>query len=475
MTRNISRDKLFNMLLDNGLDRICSLDSEFVNSFTNNVLCDFDLKRKSQIDSKFLFVKFVYFFFGIFLSNVKYLLSSYKNNKIENCENVKYVLFPDDDKYIRFKHMPEILKDNYLIIYAPSFHHRHLNTHFNFFKSSGIRTYTPTFGFKQLVSFSFEVFRNFNKIRILSNLIETEFSTEISKSCQSGILMCFAYKNYIKDCSEKISNNEKTIIWFYDHDKDFKSIYFRHYLKSKSKLNISVHIQHGMFWGDNIAYTYPDSDYTFCCSEREKYIIDMTVDNSNCVVAVGAPLQSFNDICIDDKKHVGSVKTNIILLLTDCYYDFQLEVIKFLKEYQFDFKVRFRPASKENDMKFLGQSLSYDDISDDCLLMTNLISSNIVISFSADALFESFKLSKKTIWLMPLTERNNINFIGIPNDKSAFSILSSVDELSDCLNSYSNISLVDHSHDDFIKTNFGEFDFITVCDNYRDAIKQIIL
>lgn len=474
------KKKIIGLLEKNNIAEVARIDIKSLPAFTDSILLDlkYSEARKIPYDTSSYILKVFLFFLGITFSNILYILKRYKF-KIQDCSNVKYVFLPFSDlHYIRFKHIPDILSKDYLIIYPPVFHFKALEKHFSYFNRIGIKVYMPKFGFINSFKFLFCALKITFKVRKASKEISSVCSLSAKNSLQSGICMCLIYhlffNNFISSLS-KINNNK--IIWFFDFDKDFKYISINSEIKKLRLNDKTVHIQHGIFWGNNIAYTYPNADYIFCCSEREKNIISGTTSDAKRIIIVGAPLQCFDNLNIQNDFPSQILTSKFIVLLSETLesslLNLQNQILHYLKcSENISYRLRLRPSSKEEDLIRFSDNIDHSKISNNKTLYEDLISSSIVISFSYDALFECFSLNKPVL-LGSYDNSDGDLFIKEFDDKFLpIQVFNNSSELKSLIesNSFKSYNSLDNV---FIRDNFGEINFAKVRQNYINAINAI--
>ena len=186
-------------------------------------------------------------------------------------------------------------------------------------------------------------------------------------------MISILYQVYMKEFLDTISVNKNKIIWFFDFDKDYKYIAFNSEIKKTRQDDITVHIQHGLFWGNDLCYVSPNVDYIFCCNNRERNIILTTISDPKRVLVTGAPFQAFDNI-YDEKVENESTKYDYLVLLSSSFdnkvFKIQCEILSYFKSQEsFSYIVRLRPMSRDNDIEKF-----------DSFLDNNCITSNTTLS-----------------------------------------------------------------------------------------------
>lgn len=478
-----TRETIKNILVKNKIDIVLKLNEKSLSAFADSLILDLHYleygARKIPFDIKSYLSKVFVFFIAITFSNVLYLFKRI-GSVSHDFSKTKYIFLPFSDlHYIRFKRIPEIVSQDYTIIYPPAFHIKGIDKHRAFFLKKTSSILTPSFGFVNSFKFLFFALQGFKKINNASKELSGVFSVSAKDSFQSGICMSIAYQLFISQLTRSISNqNKNKIVWFFDFDKDYKYISFHSEIKKKRKTDTTVHIQHGLFWDNNIAYTYPNADYIFCCCKREKEIIQQTVEDRTRAIDVGAPLQCFDNSADINDNSLKHIKSHFIVLLTDTVtpslLQLQIDILLFLKSSEnLDYRLRLRPSSREEDLRNFGENIDISKISINSTLYDDLNTSEVVISFSFDALIECFKLNKP-ILLGNDSNSCNLNFIFEATEKDTpIHVFNDLKEFKYLLESPSGIQPYDSKNNTFIRNNFGELDFNKIKTNYSKAINII--
>ena len=457
------------------------ISKQSLSAFADSIILDFEYKdygvRKIPYEPKSYILKVFIVFGGITLSNILYTIKKYRF-KLPNLSKIKYIFMPYSDiHYIRFKYIPDIVSEDYLIIYPPAFHIKGIEIHKEYFKNKNSQVLFPKFGFINSFKFLFYALKKWRIICNASNEIGREFQPYAKNSFQTGICMSIIHQVFMESLLKSISiQNQNKILWFFDHDKDYKYISINSEIKKLRKNDTTIHIQHGFFFGNDIAYTYPNADYIFCCNKREQQIISQTITNPERAIIVGAPLQ-----CLTKNVEVpkGDITKNseyqIIVLLSvtvnPALLNFQKEILFYLKSKKnLSYRLRLRPASQDYDIIQFGDYIDISKISKGKSLSEDLVDSSVVISFSFDALFECFKLSKQIL----LGNFNTLEFTYEEGDNDIpLHFFKNISEFKLLMESDSISRTYDVKSNTFVRENFGELDFEIVKQNYLNAIKTI--
>jgi hypothetical protein len=464
------------ILSRNNFAKRLSLDNKSLNSFVDSILLD--IKYSSQKARSFpclkqpAYIKYLVVLFGVLHSNIQYIFRICNTHKFD-FSKVKFIFLPFSDKnFIRFKHIPEILSENYILIYPPAFHINGLLKHLNYFRSRNIRVHTPFFGFRIFIQFTFEVIRLSSMARQISRQISNEISTDTANRFQGGFLMIILHKLFMDKLLDSINlPTHNKILWFFDFDKDYKYIAYNSEIKQRRGNDQTVHIQHGLFWDNNICYIRPNTDFMFCCSEREKQIISSSILEKNRIFVTGAPLQTFDFIDVENTIK-SKIEYDYLILLSDSlssHFELQCNILSFFRtNNNITYAVRLRPMSKSFDIQNFRDFLDMDHVTHNSTLSQDIEKATSIISFSEDALLECFRRNKLTIY----GHLDKIDFIDKSNAlDSPFSLFTNYREFLNLIERQ-KINSIAHS-DNFIRKNFGEIDFEKMKKNFLANIEEI--
>jgi hypothetical protein len=472
--------KLKNILNKYDILKDVKITNKAIPAFVDSMLLDLKYEehnvRKIPFMNSSYFIKLFIVFLGVLNSNILYFFKI--RNKIKfDFSSVKYIFLPFSDiDFIRFQNIPNIITKDYAIIYPPAFHINGVVKHLSFFCNKGIRVLTPSFGIKNAILLIYYSTKSISKIKRISNEIEREISVKAKNSFQLGFILSILYRNYMEFFLDDLSKvNKHKIIWFFDFDKDYKYIAFNSEIKNTRNDDLTVHLQHGLFWGNDLCYVSPNADYLFCCNNRERDIVLESISEPHRVLVTGAPLQSFEKTITKNSITVPN-KYNYVVLLSSCFdekvFQIQSQVLNYLRnKADVNYSVRLRPMSKESDITKLG-----DILDKNCITFGNSISQDIdnattVISFSEDSLLECFRKNKPTFYGNPFDlkfiERNKIS-------KMPFNVFSDISDFINLISSKKKSTQFDFKKDDFIKDNFGELDFEKMKQNFLLNIDKIL-
>ncbi len=426
-----------------------------------------------------------YFLFNVFLIFIYMLLSNFAcffltlffyrfdKQRLGKSDNI-FIPFPDV-RYIRFRLIPEIFPDNHLILYPPTFNFKATFKHSTYFHQKKSIFLLTSFGFFTPINFvliSFKLRKEFKNIR---SILSPEDINFFKNSLQIPILVSVAYKIYFENVINSLSLNDKKRNWFFDFDKDYKYLAFNEVIKKSRNEDKTVHIQHGLFWNEDLVYIKPSTDYIFCCSKREKQIIDQSILNPNRSFVIGAPLQTF--VCENNSEieFLKVEKTKVLIILTVCVHDevleLQKQVINYLQNKGESLQIRFRPASLIEDEKIIRPILNdKSEISRYNSLIQDISEAKMVISFSEDSLLNCFKLNKTIYFGCPYDPK----FLRENLDKSMpFYFFQTKNEFLKMYNQNNYIEHYNWSDNSFVEDNFGSNSINILFNRFRSAVEKL--
>jgi hypothetical protein len=455
------------------------INNNSLDAFVDSMLLDIQYEshnvRRIPFMSSHFILKIFIVFFGVIYSNFLYLIKIQNKLKLD-FSNVKYIFLPfSDSHFIRFKHIPSILEKDYAMIYPPAFHIDGIIKHLSFFSKRKTPVLTPDFGFKNALIFLYHSIKKTYKITNVSKELAKEISYEAKNSFQLGIMMSILNQLYIERFLKSISKaNNNKIIWFFDFDKDYKYIAFNSEIKKTRKDDLTVHIQHGLFWGNDLCYVSPNVDYIFCCNNRERNIILSTISDPKRVLVMGVPFQAFDNMH-DKKVENESTNYDYLILLSSSFDDkafkIQCEILSYFKSQEsFSYVVRLRPMSKDNDIEKFDSFLDNNCITSNTTLSQDIDKARSIVSFSEDSLIECFRKKKPTLFGNPF----NLKFIDDHRSSDIpFNVFNNISEFEKLITNRNLNYHYDFNEDIYIKDNFGEFDFEKMKINFLNNINII--
>lgn len=469
--------KLQSILLKHNILKEARINNNSLGAFVDSMLLDIkyeghNIRRIPFMNSHFIIKVFI-IFFGVIYSNFIYLIKIHNKPKLD-FSNIKYIFLPfSDSHFIRFKYIPNILESDYAIIYPPAFHTDGIIKHLSFFSERKTSIITPSFGFKNALIFLYRSIKNIYKIMAVSKELASEFSYKEKNSFELGMMISILNQVYMNEFLNSIVKvNKNKIIWFFDFDKDYKFIAFNSEIKKMRQEDLTVHIQHGLFWGNDICYVSPNTDYIFCCNNRERNIILSTISDPKRVLVTGVPLQTFDNI-FEENLENESAKYDYLVLLSSSFDDkafkIQCEILSYFKgQESFSYAVRLRPASKDYDVEKFDSFLDNNCITSNTTLSQDIDKAKFIVSFSEDSLIECFRKKKPTLFGNPF----NLKFIDDHRSSDIpFNIFKNISEFEKLI---TNRDLSYNFYEDiYIRDNFGELDFEKMKINFLNNINII--
>lgn len=374
------------------------------------------------------------------------------------------------DRYVRFKYLNRLTETPIHIVYPPIFHYKTLALHINEFNKQKIPLDIHCFSLKGILKVGYYVISNYANMKKCSRDIDEYYNCKSNRFINI-LMISILYKDYIDRLLKKWNYK---IVWLFDYDFDYKYIVYNSEIHKQKISDLTVHIQHGAFYGYNDAYCNPISDYSLCCSPREKAIIDENNKYKSTIISLGASLQSFDDT-FKDIKVVGS-KFDVTILLTDIdsktMLDLMIVLLETIRSYPIATKVRYRPASKSIDKKILEPYTKGMTESNGTTLREDIMNSKSIISFSADAVYDCLRSNKKILYVAP--DKSDYDF---SHGSSDFIRITDVNHFTkddiEFLVRDEDMNC-DYMSDNFVHYNFGSVTFAEVKNNFRLLIDRIL-
>ena len=359
-----------------------------------------------------------------------------------------FVFVSCPDPVFRTKNI-DMLADTlkYCIIYLPNFHLSASIRYHKYFKEIGVMTAFPTISLRQVL-YTWMKMRKFKRKFGLTtgNLEETKMISTMTRF----LLYDKLTKKFVSDLGLFTGK------WILEH----QIYYFLNtivHLREQGKE--STMLQHGLFFKPTTDFFPLHCDKVLCCSEREKNIYIKEGIDSNRVKVLGIPLQT---ISRDNFKQSSRTEYQLLILLTLVNNNNAPkigEILTFVRQHYESVLLRFRPRSKERDMRFLEKYIANFDVSEGKTIGDDLLRSKKVITFSADAIVEVVKYSKPFvyIWLKEYQEFLEIIHCATMDDyKNQIQTLMSEDSYTNKMIEMSNY-LVGDQRIEVIKDRFSSF------------------
>ncbi len=323
------------------------------------------------------------------ISIVERLLSP-NLSKDYSFDDEDFIMIASFDGFNRVKTLPLIAGNfKYKIFFLPTVTRpKHVIDFYRYYKKAEMDVFFGTFPNNVIKEYSFFLKKN----KKLFSAIKCE--DKESEKILRYLMKRFAiYSIYAKEIFKQASNEK---LWIFEQDKHYFTPVINEFRK---KGVMTVELQHGTFFNPTTDDRLPlYVDKMICCSEREKKLYRDGGADINDVYVTGAPLQTLHA----EKYEEYSIKYDLLVLLTDAtptHIGRQIATLKYINEHYNDKRIllRFRPKSAERDKKNLAEYVKGHLISTDTSLMEDLSSSEKVITFSEDAIFEIIQAKKTFI------------------------------------------------------------------------------
>lgn len=336
-----------------------------------------------------LLMKHPFFFHGLLsvLTNCLFPLYGIVRNVASKDEDFFFVSC--SDTVFRTQNIDMITGGlSFCIIHQPNFHVIEAIQYHKYFKSKGIMAYFPTISFKNIIY----AWRKLIEIKHKCIFTQNDMEKQRFLSVLSVFLI---YDNVVKDYMRNLAHcNGK---WILEHQIHFFVPVITN-LRSMGKK--STMLQHGLFFKPTTDFFPLHCDYVLCCSEREKEIYITEGVTSDRINVLGIPLQTLCRKGKSENNDTQQYQLLILLTLIDKRNAPQIsEILDYIRKNYKNVLIRFRPRSKDRDMKFLQGHLEGFDISDGETITQDIAKSNKMITFSADAIVEVVNHNKPFIYI----------------------------------------------------------------------------
>lgn len=267
------------------------------------------------------------------------------------------------------------------------------------------------------------------------------------------------YSIYAKHFFKHASNER---LWIFEQDKHYFTPVISEFRK---KGVMSIELQHGTFFNpmtDDRLPLYVDK--MICCSEREKCLYRDGGADIKDIYVTGAPLQTLHA----EKYADGPIKYDLLMLFTQATPTLigrQIATLKYINKHYKNKRIllRFRPRSAAQDKKNLAEYVKGYIISTGTSLMEDLCSSEKVLTFSEDTIFEIIQAEKPFIAIF-----NKSDLYGGYLDGLCYT----TDEIEECLDTlFSKDFTVDL--DKYIRA-FGETDLNVVKGRFEKVLYELM-
>lgn len=479
MKIDINHQFIYSLLEKNGIFRLLCLKSKYKSAYVDMICFDYNTLSNPLIhhsplnDNSNFYIKILTTLLAALVSHFRTCLINIRYSNKEAIDQ-DIILLPFADKIIRFKYIHSISKEPIAIQYPPLWHFDNIKRHLAWYEQRGESVCIGSFGFANILKSFLKLLANLSKIKKCSLELDSLYNSN-NNNFAFRITMSLLYDGFARKMVNNIGNRQKNKIWLLDYDLDYKYIIFNNVIKTLRRQDKTVHLQHGAFVTEVESYCNPVSDYSLCCCGREKDIILKNNRYSANILVLGAPFQTFQN---DLEKEPLKVSENydVTVLMTDTEetaLKLQKQVLEKLKSLNLKILLRYRPSSKDIDAKRIGNVTKGMVVSQGSTLLEDIISSNLVLSFSEDALYDCIRNNKATVFCLPDSyDYHNLYDFRYPLPEGF--VICNGCEFSDVdVDRMSHLPQIQFDNDDFITFNFGISSFSRLRDRFDSVIKQI--
>lgn len=429
---------------------------------------DVAFKNSRFIGIKSFFWQSVTILLGALLSWIK-SVNIITNDKIAN-NGIRIIACPFCWRYVWFKRLPQLIERPMRVVYHPLFHYDYYKKNVEAYDRRYVAPEFYRFGLKDIFGAFYTIIISYNKVQKCSKELSNYFRSyngKFAKIFVTPILYGGFMKRFIIE--NKFDDNRR--IWLFDYDYQYKYIVFNNIIHRMRKNDITVQIQHGSFISFCGSFCNPISDYSLCCSLREKNLIEQSNVFHSKPYILGAPLQTFDDV---NKKKLD-IKYDILILLTisdDRYYCSMKNILLNKDIQKYKIKVRYRPTSKKRDMKALSPYTTKMEISENTTLLDDVLMSKMVICFSEDALYTAIRYNKPIIYIRDIDIEKNYDM----SAKSRFFQIINSQDFSEADLDFmiKHRKECDYTNDNSVIYNFGYFQLDDIQTRLNCFIKEIL-
>lgn len=307
-------------------------------------------------------------------------------------DNEDFVFVSCVDPVFRTKNLGLITGDlSFCIIHQPNFHIKQTIKYHRYFVSQNIKAFFPTIRLQ-------DIFKARNQIRQFEKTIGISKGLDDYQVIRSVLSFFLIYSNIVKEYLK--GSDDFNGKWVLEH-QIYYFIPVIYNLRATGK--DTTMLQHGLFFKPTTDFFPLNCDEVLCCSEREKNIYLREGVEEKRVKVLGIPIQTIHRFAntkpvTRDEKHY-----NLLLLLTvvtEANAHLIKDILSYIRGKYDKVLLRFRPRSRDDDMRLLGESVHEFTISDfSHTIDEDLYNSKRVISFSADAIVEVVKVGRPFLYI----------------------------------------------------------------------------
>lgn len=461
-----------------GIPEILGLKGKFLKKYIEDVIDTNVDGRKSGVFLREGYYRYSSFFVKSLLYFLVTIITIFREKKyvrlVKNPAKSfnKFVYVAGAYKIVKAQKIGDILPEA-SVYYFPLSNLNFIRSHIKTFNDKDFPLIIDTFQAKHILK-TFKVFViNYRQLKQFSRSVDEIYGINYNDVIVV-LLKTIYFVNHYNYFVQQLKQDKH--IWLLEFHSGMEMLALQNALKDKRPQDITVHMQHGTM----LEHTYPEyhhpvTDYDIVCGEREVRILSDLNKYNTKLVGIGCPLQSLGYI---KDSPAELIQYDVLVLLTatnlTSTFGYQVKVLKKLSEMK-NVKVllRFRPASKIDDqcklepytigmIKSKGTSLD-EDIS----------KANVVISFSADAMYSCFRQGRKMM-LIVLDNSIEAEFNKCNIDSANLKIMTADAFESSVLNQMIvNRDMVDYTNDSYVKYNFGSIDTLTYRREFNDFLESI--
>ena len=439
-------------------EKFWKLSPKYYDAYINKICGDYLFENSEAFkNSRFswvrsFFLHSVFILLGAFVS----VLKSYRYLKVPKTINAdaQIIACPFCGRYVWFKHLSRLIDSPIRVVYHPLFHYDYFKQNVDAYDKQTVSPEFYRFGLWDILKGFVTLLYSFKRSNCCAKELDDIFGVYTGKFSRI-FLFPILYGGFIKRFVKGNKFGEKRIVWLFDYDYDYKYIVFNNIIHQLRNNDITFHLQHGSFVTYNPAYCNPVCDYSLCCSKREQKIILGNNAFDSKIRVLGAPLQTFDDVDITEKPNKF---WDILCLLTeadDLGYEPMKNVLRQLDRDSFKIRIRYRPASKNEDKKKLEAFVSGMEESVGKTLLEDVLISKVVICFSEDALYTAIRNGNPIVYVRnvniaqyyDVSEQSSYFYIINDNDFPSVPISYMVSNYKDC----------DFIRDNCVINNFGYY------------------
>lgn len=300
-----------------------------------------------------------------------------------------FVFISSVDPVFRTKNIGLITGDlSYCIIHLPNFHIKQTINYYNHFKNQDIKAFFPTISLRNVLKARKQQRKFFKACKL-------DKSANGYKVMESVLSLFLIYDNVAKDFLRNCNGfNGK---WILEHQIYFYApVIFN--LRSLGKK--TTMLQHGIFFKPTDDYFPVNCDRVLCCSEREKKIYMSEGVPEEKISVLGVPLQTLSNHQIDMNQKIEYSLLILLPMMNDVNTPLIQTILSYINDKYKSVLLRFRPRSRDNDMRLLGNVVNGFSISEVGIpISQDLARCRRVITFSADAIVEVVKVKRPFVYI----------------------------------------------------------------------------